>query len=79
MPYSNGARIEIINECNSAETELYYYIDYEEYNNNLEYKLGRFHAQWREQNPCDGIIQKREISNEEFLSHGGKFFSKIKI
>lgn len=78
MPYSDGARIEVINECNAAEAELYYYIDYEVYNNKSEYKLGRFHSQWRRQNPCDGIVQKREMSNEEFLSHGGEYFSSGK-
>lgn len=75
MPFSKGAKVEIVNECKSADAELYYYIDYETYDT-LKHKLGRFHAQWRRQNPCEGIVQG-EISNEEFLSYG-KHFSRDK-
>jgi hypothetical protein len=45
MPFSDSARIEIVNECD-AKLNFYFYIDYEEYDR-LEEGLGRFHAQWR--------------------------------
>jgi len=69
MPFSKGAIIEVINECSKEELVFYYYIDYEEYDK-LEEKLGRFHAQWRRQNPCRGISEA-EMTNEEF-QFGGK-------
>ncbi|MDN4527405.1 glycoside hydrolase family 172 protein [Fictibacillus fluitans] len=45
MPFSEGATIKIINE-GSEPVNLYFYIDYEEYNE-INPELGRFHAQWR--------------------------------
>jgi len=52
MPFSAGARIEFLNECDN-KLVLYFYIDYEEYTS-LEDGLGRFHAQWRRENPTRG-------------------------
>lgn len=75
MPFSEKARIEIENECKNAELILYYYIDYEAYKEMVE-ELGRFHAQWRRENPCDGIME-RGMCNEEFQGCG-KFFSAAK-
>ncbi len=54
MPYSNGARIEITSENFVTEVRLYYNVDYEEWTQPDE-SLGRFHAQWRRENPCAGI------------------------
>jgi hypothetical protein len=47
---------------------FYYYIDYEELDK-LEGGLGRFHAQWRRQNPTGGEPEG-EQSNEAFLFGG---------
>jgi len=69
MPFSEGARIEVINECSKEELIFYYYIDYEEYDK-LGEELGRFHAQWRRQNPCRGIPEAA-MTNEDF-QFGGK-------
>lgn len=52
MPFSSSARFEVQNESNST-TNLYFYIDYERYPQ-LENGFGRFHAQWRRQNPTPG-------------------------
>ena len=68
MPFANGARIEITSELESERILFYYYIDYEEFDE-LEDGLGRFHAQWRRENPTDGVEQS-EQSNEEFLFGG---------
>lgn len=68
MPFANGARIEVISELDREPILLYYYVDYEEFDE-LERGLGRFHAQWRRENPSDGIDQG-EQSNEEFLFRG---------
>lgn len=53
MPFAEGARIEIVNECATEIRAFYFYIDYEEYDE-LEEGLGRFHATWHRENPCDG-------------------------
>ncbi|MCC7353894.1 MAG: DUF2961 domain-containing protein [Anaerolineae bacterium] len=54
MPFSSGARIEVTSENFASETRLYYNIDYEEWPEPQD-DLGRFHAQWRRENPTDGI------------------------
>jgi len=56
MPFSNGAKIELMNECNS-EMQAYFYIDYEEHESIPE-DFGRFHAQWRRVNPCIPVDMK---------------------
>jgi hypothetical protein len=53
MPFSTQARIEVENDCD-VPVRLYFYVDYEQYIR-LADDLGRFHAQWRRENPCDGI------------------------
>jgi hypothetical protein len=62
MPFSRGARIEVTNENFVTETRLYFNIDCEEWSEPPE-DLGRFHAQWRRENPCDGT------SDEGMSSH----------
>jgi hypothetical protein len=54
MPYANGARIEIVNDMEWPVHAFYYYVDYEEYDR-LDDDVLRFHAQWRRQNPTDGM------------------------
>lgn len=54
MPFSDGARIEVENQCDTEVQALYCYIDYEEYKK-PEQGFGRFHAAWRRENPTDGI------------------------
>jgi Protein of unknown function (DUF2961) len=68
MPFADGARIEIASELENERVLFYYYVDYEEFDE-LEDGLGRFHAQWRRENPTDGVWQG-EQSNEEFLFGG---------
>lgn len=51
MPFARGARIEVVNE--DVEGILYFYIDYEEYDQHLPEAL-YFHAQYRQEYPCDG-------------------------
>lgn len=52
MPFSQQARISITNETQS-DVLLYFYVDYEAYQK-LEAGYGRFHAQWRRNNPTKG-------------------------
>jgi hypothetical protein len=53
MPFAESARIEVENECDRDAWAFFYHISYEEYDT-LEEDLGRFHAQWRRENPCQG-------------------------
>jgi len=68
MPFASGARVEVESELESDGVVLYYYVDYEEFDE-LEDGLGRFHAQWRRENPTEGVEQGSE-SNMEFLFEG---------
>lgn len=68
MPFAAGARVEVVSELQHETVRLYYYIDYEEFDS-LEPELGRFHAQWRRQNPTPGIDESG-LSNAEFQFSG---------
>lgn len=67
MPFRH-ARLELVNES-GAEALVYYYVDYEVGDGVGDERLGRFHAQWRRQNPCDGIAEEG-LSNREFQLEG---------
>lgn len=62
MPFSNGFKITLEND-NPKKFRLYYYIDYEIYEDGFENEkdYGRFHAQWRRENPP--IVKKRSVSS----------------
>jgi hypothetical protein len=67
MPFAK-ARIEVENQT-SVELLLYIYVDYE-LTGSDDPEQGRFHAQWRRQNPADGISDQG-MTNDEF-EFGGK-------
>jgi hypothetical protein len=67
MPFSDRALFELTNECD-AELLFYYYIDYE-LHDRIDADLGRFHAQWRRQNPTDGISDQG-LTNREWSFSG---------
>jgi len=69
MPFAEAAKIKIQSECEKESLRLYYYIDYEVYDQ-LDPDLAYFHAQWRRENPCQGIPDEG-MTSEEF-SFGGK-------
>ncbi|MGI5899396.1 MAG: glycoside hydrolase family 172 protein [Christensenellales bacterium] len=71
MPFSDGARLTITNESDFP-INFYLYFDYEEYDELPGgQRVGRFHAQWRRQNPTGGWgnAPEKHISNqaEEYL------------
>jgi Protein of unknown function (DUF2961) len=72
MPFAHGARVTVTSDCATEELLFYYYIDYEAHER-LDDDLLRFHAQWRRQNPCDGLPAEAaaELSNDDF-EFGGK-------
>jgi len=50
MPFSNGAKLTLTNEGDYEVGAVWYHIDYEQLPG-LEANIGRFHAQWRRENP----------------------------
>jgi hypothetical protein len=64
MPFATRALVELENECDDPLT-FYYYIDYE-LHGEIPDDMGRFHAQWRRENPTDGISEEG-VSNADFL------------
>lgn len=55
MPFGKSARITVENQGPSAVSAFYYYVDYETYSSPLPKDTLRFHAQWRRENPTQGI------------------------
>jgi len=68
MPFADGARIEVASDC-EKNAKMYFYIDYEEYNELPEGQL-RFHAFWNRERVTDGIDDSK-VTNEYYL-YGGK-------
>jgi hypothetical protein len=68
MPFASGARLEVISDLEQDPVLLYFYVDFERYDD-LEDGLGRFHAQWRRANPCLGVAQAGK-SNDEYQLMG---------
>ncbi|MBY8988426.1 MAG: DUF2961 domain-containing protein, partial [Candidatus Lokiarchaeota archaeon] len=70
MPFSNGFKITIEND-NSKQMGLYFYLDYETYEDGFENEkdFGRFHALWHRENPTSP--KKRDGKT-------GKKFLKLK-
>ncbi len=64
MPFARSARITATSECAEHEVLFYYYIDYEEVDG-VPSDIAYFHAQWRRQNPTDGIPESG-LTNEEY-------------
>lgn len=55
MPFATRARIELVNQApryfGSAMGRVWYHIDYERHREPPDASTGRFHAQWRRENP----------------------------
>jgi hypothetical protein len=60
MPFASRAEITVENETDD-EVIYYYYVDYETYDR-LDGDYGRFHAQWRRENPT--IVRPPDAVNE---------------
>jgi len=77
MPFSTGARIEVVNEGEQARP-LYFYVDYEEQDEPTPDHL-YFHSSWRRENPCDGwaapnaMAAERKLNETPNLSDEGNY------
>jgi hypothetical protein len=67
MPF-DSARLEVANEC-GTDVIFYYYVDYE-LTGESDPRAGRFHTQWRRQNPTDGLADESGLTNAEFQFGG---------
>ena len=56
MPFAESARLEVRNDSELPVDHLYFNIDYETYGS-LDERLGRFHAQWRQENPTEAASE----------------------
>ncbi len=54
MPFAKSARIEVENQSEAQFGGFWYHVDYEQLGSVPE-DAGRFHAQWRRENPCQAI------------------------
>jgi D-arabinan exo alpha-(1,3)/(1,5)-arabinofuranosidase (non-reducing end) len=52
MPFAKGARVTLTNESKENRCRVFFYVDYQKYKK-LPRGLGRFHAQYRQQFPCE--------------------------
>lgn len=55
MPFGTRAEFLLLNEAD-VPMNFYYYIDYE-LHASIPDDMGRFHAQWRRENPTDGVTE----------------------
>jgi len=68
MPFGNGAKMCVTNECTFPLT-FYFYVDYEEHKSVPDDAL-RFHAQWRRECPTDGIHPNEAGTMHQWSLHG---------
>jgi hypothetical protein len=66
MPFSRGAKIQIVNQSRrtlgGVFGRLWYHIDYEEWDTPPGKDLGRFHAQWRRENPTQAVKGREKFA-----------------
>jgi hypothetical protein len=86
MPFSHKFKITLEND-NDRNLRFYYYIDYEIYEEGIENEgsLGRFHAQWRRENPTKPKLLDSETGERfrktkpvAFNFRGGKNTNPLK-
>lgn len=74
MPFSKGFKITLENQ-NSKKFRIYYYIDYEIYDDGFEddADYGRFHVQWRRENPPP--VKKRDEKGKKISTRNPTKFN----
>ncbi len=66
MPFSHGARLELVNEGKDRISNVWYHIDYEKLKK-VGQNVGRFHAQWRHESPTTAVGEWKNV-----VLHDGK-------
>jgi hypothetical protein len=55
MPFSERAVVTVENDSELSCPAFWYHVDYEEHDSVPSGDVGRFHAQWRRENPCTAV------------------------
>jgi len=71
MPFSNGARLTLTNEGDYDVSSVWYHIDYEQLPG-LEADVGRFHAQWRRENPTVAFGEAKNVPHNDLCNLDGR-------
>lgn len=66
MPYADGAKLELVNE-GTVPYIHYFYIDYED-QQTIPDEIGRFHAEWRRENPTKPVARPADGSGIKNLT-----------
>ena len=68
----HGARVQIVNEAEEPIENLFFYVDYELYEEGLPSRTsGRFHAAWNREIPCAKVEQTQPYENPAPWDLGG--------
>lgn len=68
MPFAERAHLTVVNECETTLI-LYFYIDYEEYEE-LPEEMLRFHALWNRELPTKGVTEKNFETHRDWCFEG---------
>lgn len=60
MPFASRARITLEHQGDTKLANFWYHIDYESYDRPPASGIGRFHAQWRRQNPTPVTVEAKD-------------------
>lgn len=71
MPFSNGARLTLTNEGDYDVASVWYHIDYEQLPR-VDARIGRFHAQWRRENPTVACGEIKNVPHNERCNLDGR-------
>jgi len=71
MPFSNGARFTLTNEGDYDVASVWYHIDYEQLPR-VEAGVGRFHAQWRRENPTVAFGEIKNVPHNDLCNLDGQ-------
>ncbi len=63
MPFGKHARIHIINESEEPIANLFYYVDYELYDDAPPEDVGYFHATWNHENPTSAVEHPSDLED----------------
>ena len=70
MPFGRGARLTLTNE-GAAPVGVWYHIDYEKFDT-LDDNVGRFHAQWRRENPTTAVGEHKNVTIHDAVNLDGE-------
>ncbi|NIA15895.1 MAG: DUF2961 domain-containing protein, partial [Nitrospiraceae bacterium] len=70
MPFADGARLTLTNE-GTEPVGVWYHVDYEKLDK-LDDNVGRFHAQWRRENPTTAVGEQKNVTIHDGINLDGK-------